>query len=560
MPLLQSYASIQRFGPTFLVVLLVFLGTSPISETLYAQNQTATGHVYHDENQNRTRDAGEDGIEGISVSNGREIATTDDDGRYELPVDDDDILFVVKPRGWMTPVDHHNLPQFYYIHKPNGSPDTEYPGVAPTGPLPEEVNFPLYQREGVTSYWSLIFGDPQPYNIRQIDYLANDVVRELVGIDSVQFGMTMGDIVGDSLALFDELNSTVAQIGIPWYNVPGNHDINYDVEADTLSDETFERVYGPATYAFVYGNAHFVVIDDVIYPDNGSSYVGGLRGDQIEFLDNYLETVPEDELVVLTMHIPLVKHGDSFRSSDQRKLFELLQDHPHTLSISAHTHVQEHKFFGQDSPGWKQSQPHHHFNVGTTSGSWWNGWKTETGIPHTMMRDGTPNGYAFLKIDDNEYEINWKVAGKPASYQMNIHTPTPVVAGQENTLTVNFFNGSERTEVEYRIDDHSHWHPMEKTEAVDPYYKALDRRWQQLDELAFTDQWESHSVLQTFEIPGTDLPGPNASTHLWTTSLPQDLTPGRHRVEVRVTDMYGRTVTDHHLFRVERSADASGSN
>ena len=543
-----------------LAAILLAAGLSVLPEPTKAQNQTATGYVYHDENENRTLDAGEEGIEGISVSNGREVVQTDDNGRYELAVDNDDIIFVVKPKGWMTPVDHHNLPQFYYIHKPNGSPETEYPGVAPTGPLPDEVNFPLYERESITSYWSLIFGDPQPYSIRQIDYLANDVVSELVGVDSVEFGMTMGDIVGDSLALFDELNSTVAQVGIPWSNVPGNHDINYDVEDDTLSDETFERVYGPATYAFAYGNAHFVVIDDVIYPENGSGYVGGLRGDQIEFLGNYLDTVPDDELVVLTMHIPLVKHGDSFRSSDQRKLFELLQDHPHTLSISAHTHRQEHKFFGQDAPGWSRPQPHHHFNVGTTSGSWWQGWKSETGIPHTMMRDGTPNGYAFLRIDDNRYKINWKVAGKPSSYQMNIHTPTPVMRGQENTLTVNLFNGSKHAEVEYRLDDQPNWHAMEKTWAVDPYYEALDQRWQNLQELAFAEQWQANSALTSVEMPGTNLPGPNESSHLWTAPLPQGLSQGRHRVEVRVTDMYGRTFTDHHLFRVEHAEDISGAH
>jgi hypothetical protein len=559
MTLARSTRPIHRiYYLLFTVVTGVFL-THALPVAAQAQHQTATGYVYHDQNQNQTREVGEEGIAEVSVSNGREIVTTDENGRYELPVDNDDIIFVIKPKGWMTPVNHHNLPQFYYIHKPNGSPPSKYPGVAPTGPLPDEVNFPLYRREGMTSYWTLVFGDPQPYNIRQIDYLANDVVSELVDIDSVEFGMTMGDIVGDSLALFDELNSTVAQIGIPWYNVPGNHDINFDVEADTLSDETFERVYGPATYAFGYGNAHFMVIDDVIYPENGSGYVGGLRGDQIEFLDNYIDTVPENELIVLTMHIPLVEHGDSFRRSDQRKLFELLQEHPHTLSISAHTHEQEHKFFGQDAAGWTQPQPHHHFNVGTTSGSWWNGWKNENGIPHTMMRDGTPNGYAFLRIDDNEYEINWKVAGKPSSYRMNIHTPTPVVQGQENTLTVNFFNGSNRAEVEYRIDDHDHWHPMKKTAAVDPYYAALDKRWEHLNELAFTQQWQAHSTLRTLEIPGTNLPGPRNSTHLWTAELPQDIRPGRHRVEIRVTDMFGRTFRDHHLFRVEPPEEISSN-
>ena len=56
-------------------------------------------------------------------------------GTYELPVTDDTIIFVAKPRGWQTRIDEKNMPRFYYIHKPEGSPDDDYkfPGVEPTG-------------------------------------------------------------------------------------------------------------------------------------------------------------------------------------------------------------------------------------------------------------------------------------------------------------------------------------------------------------------------------------------------------------------------------------------
>ena len=66
--------------------------------------RTARGVVFHDENRNRVRDAGEDGLPGILVSNQREVTTTDADGRWRLSVSEDDVVFVVKPRGWMTPV------------------------------------------------------------------------------------------------------------------------------------------------------------------------------------------------------------------------------------------------------------------------------------------------------------------------------------------------------------------------------------------------------------------------------------------------------------------------
>ncbi len=54
----------------------------------------------------------------------------------------------------------------------------------------------------------------------------------------------------------------------------GNHDMNYDAVADSLSDETFESNFGPANYAFNYGQAHFIVLDNILYPDprDGNGY------------------------------------------------------------------------------------------------------------------------------------------------------------------------------------------------------------------------------------------------------------------------------------------------
>jgi hypothetical protein len=107
----------------------------------------AVGIVFHDANGNRDFDDGEKPLAGIRVSNGREIVKTDENGRYELPVDDDTVLFVIKPRGWRTPISSHQLPRFYYVHKPQGSPDSKFAGVRPTGPLPKSVDFPLYPQE-----------------------------------------------------------------------------------------------------------------------------------------------------------------------------------------------------------------------------------------------------------------------------------------------------------------------------------------------------------------------------------------------------------------------------
>ena len=140
------------------------------------------------------------------------VAYENDSGGYRLPVDDDTILFVIKPRGWMTPLSELNLPRFYHIHKPNGSPKLRYPGVAPTGPLPESIDFPLYPHKEPDRFRVVVFGDTQPNSIQDINYLAHDVVEEVIGTEAA-FGFTLGDLVNNGLNLFEPLNRTVAHIG-----------------------------------------------------------------------------------------------------------------------------------------------------------------------------------------------------------------------------------------------------------------------------------------------------------------------------------------------------------
>src|SRR5690606_8615497 len=165
---------------------------------LYAQS-TVTGYVYDDANGNGKRDRREQGVAGVAVSNGVHVATTDADGRYELPVGDDNIIFVVKPAGYAVPADENNLPKFYYIHKPSGSPKLKYGGVAPTGPLPKSVDFPLAKKQEPVEFTALIFGDPQPYTDKDMENFNRAVVAEVKGIQNIAFGLSLGDLVGDSL-------------------------------------------------------------------------------------------------------------------------------------------------------------------------------------------------------------------------------------------------------------------------------------------------------------------------------------------------------------------------
>jgi hypothetical protein len=168
------------------------------------------------------------------------------------------------------------------------------------------------------------------------------------------------------------------------------------------------------------------------------------------------------------------------------------------------------------------------------------------------MEDGTPNGYSFLRIDGNQYVIDWKVADHPADYRMNIHTPDEIVAdsNEEPMLTVNAFNASERATVEYRLRESAPWEPMKKVEKVDPFYADLYERSQTLEEMGVFEALNANYENSDQNLLGGPTGGPDPSTHLWEAALGTDWAPGRHRVEVKVTDMFGRTYTDVHTFRV----------
>ncbi|WP_268223305.1 calcineurin-like phosphoesterase family protein [Sinomicrobium oceani] len=515
-----------------MIKLLLTLGGLGLCFTLSGQ---VKGYVFEDNNRNGKKERSEAGVAGVSVTNGVDVVQTDARGYYELPENDDQIIAVIKPSGYALPVNADNLPQFYYIHKPGGSPKLKYKGVSPTGKLRKNTNFPLYRSEEPDTFTALVFGDPQAYTKEEIHYFYRGIVAEVEGISDIPFGISLGDLVGDDLDLFGPYTDAIRKIGIPWYNVMGNHDMNYDAGEDRHSDETYESRFGPNNYAFNYGKVHFIILDDILYPDprDGKGYWGGFRKDQLDFVENDLKYVPEDHLIVLAFHIPLSEpDGDAFRDEDRQRLFDLLSNYPNTLSLSAHTHLQKQDVFTR-AEGWKGPRPHHSYNVGTTSGDWYSGKLNDQGIPVSTMRDGTPKGYAFIRFDGNRYAVDYKVAGAPATYQMNIFSPEVVARGRRTPagIYVNFFMGSADDVVEYRIDNGS-WKSMKQVEEPDPSYVR--------DVL----EWDTTPSL----FPGRRSSNPVISTHLWRGTIPTDLEAGKHTITVRATDRYGKvhSATSHY--------------
>lgn len=517
----------------FLIIFFLLL-----TRLLQAQPM-AGGLVYDDANRNGRRDRNETGIAGVAVSNGREVVLTKPDGTYAIPIKDHDVLFVIKPSGYQYPVNQNFLPQFFYLHKPNGSPRSKYPGSAPTGDLPKSIDFGLHRVAESDLFSMVVFSDPQPYNEKQLEYYGKVVEQEASRLKVHSFGISLGDLTGDRPDFFEPLNQHTAKAGIPWFHVIGNHDLNFDATSQQYSNESFERIYGPSTYAFNHGKVHFIVLHNIIFPNNqtGTFYVGGLTDDQITFIENNLRYVPTDRLVVLMMHIPLYNEpgmGITFLPKARRQLFALLKNYPHTFSMAGHMHLQRHDIFGAEED-WLGKAPHHHYTVGTIGGDWWSGIPNEQGIPDATMYDGTPKGYNVVTFEGVNYRWDYVVTGAAEDYKMRIHHPAVYQQGKNNRadIYVNFFQGSHQDSVFFSWDGIV-WNKMRYVVEPDPYSYQVITLWDISDPLP----------------KGSRPSQPLECRHLWKARPGRLPEPGTHSIYVKAHHQ-GRVFEGKSQVRIE---------
>ncbi|WP_018261665.1 calcineurin-like phosphoesterase C-terminal domain-containing protein [Methylobacterium sp. WSM2598] len=518
-----------------------------------------TGVVYEDRAGRGRRGPDDPGLPDVLVSNGREVVRTDTQGRYRLPLSDEGMVFVIKPSGYALPRDADNIPRFAYLHQPNGSPaalSLRYPGIAPTGPLPASVDFGLTPAQEGGDFDVILFTDPQPESQTELDYVRDTAVTRAMGIEAA-FGITAGDVLFDDLSLYGRHNRIMGRIGLPWFHIGGNHDLNFEATDARHSRETFKRVYGAPYYALHHGGVLFLLLDNVHYlgaatgtPERGGRYEGRFGEAQLAFVEAVLRETPRESLVVVAMHIPLATDlgpdDPSLSTVDRQSLLRLLAGRP-CFSVSGHTHTTEHHYLdAAGRPGATGPDAHHHHVLTAVSGSWWSGPPDRRGIATADSRDGAPHGFHVLSIrGGRHYTTRYVPASEDAGRQMRIvlesqfhsddlarlpdtrlyalfGSPVPAESAAASLLVVNVFDGGPRTSVRFRIGDGAPL-PMTRTRRPDPFVAALYARFS-----AARKSWVKAEP----------------SSHIWTARLPRDIAPGTHRLSVEATDEYGRLHRD----------------
>ena len=534
---------------------------------------TLDGVVFDDRNENSRQDRGERGIGGVTVSNGREVVTTGAKGRYELPAYDNMNVFVTQPAGYQVPVDEDNVPQFSYIHLPQGSPDLRYGGIAPTGELPDEVNFPLSRSTDTRSPHQncIIGGDVQTYDQEEVEYARAGAFADLADrTDYTGCGaLFLGDIVGDDLSLYPQIRELSGMINGPAHFLPGNHDLDFDDPTGEHRFDTYRATFGPDYYSYDVGKLHIVALNTVQYRQ-GQPYFGGLGEQQLEWLRRDLAQVPESKTVVLASHIPLLNFHD--QSETRHQVEEVKEVHAlvagrEAVSFAGHSHTLEVMRKGDATAGWKQTWgvgelPFDHITAGAIAGDWYSGRVTEAGYPTAIQKDGARPGVLTFQARPDGYSERFTVTGEDDSVQMAVGVNSPRYrewfAAHRNTrpgapayenptqvsradltgktyLAANVYLGSTGTHVTISLDGGTD-RPAQRTQQMKGEAKNVGAEW-------------SDPVAAQEQLVHGGNPAENM-LHLWRFELPADLAAGRHTATVTSTDRNGRVTTETIEFTV----------
>lgn len=262
---------------------------------------TVTGRVFLDDNENGTYDEGEAGVADCIVSDERLLARTAGDGRYRLDVGEGPaVIFVVnKPGTWPAG------PWWAYLPAGEG-------GAAPRA----TCDFALAEQDQPSGFY---FAQGTDMHIRP-DQMGkyDNYVRHINNLPVLPaFVLHTGDLVIDANRstpaqgrdLFSLYQEHTALLKPPVRHVCGNHEhvgcLNDAVPEDDASfgKRLYREVFGPTTYAFRYGRAHFVGLDGTTLEGRKLSY--GLTTESVTWAEQYLATVAEDEPVVLFIHEPV---------------------------------------------------------------------------------------------------------------------------------------------------------------------------------------------------------------------------------------------------------------
>lgn len=456
--------------------LLVFL----FADNLSSQPLTVKGGVF-DRISHK-------GIAGVVVSDGFSVVVTDQKGRYDFRRHPSaEFVFISTPSGYR--ISHDNgVPSFYLR-------------------LKEEAGYDFYLDKEMaddTRHLLIVGADPQPMTNEDAGKWLSFAGKYFKPVldrykNMPALGIMCGDIVGDTHGLYENHKQALNLIGIPFFQVIGNHDEDYGARSDELSQQSFRAAFGPEYYSFNKGRIHYVVLDDVFYLGRNFTYTGYISEAQLAWLENDLRHVPKGRTVVVSVHIP-IEYGTSTEAADGERtpgreagvsnrehLYSILASYK-THFMSGHTHWNA-KF--------RNEAGFHHIH-GALCGEWWQS---------PASSDGTPLGFGVYEVNGDSLTWYFQGAGETRDHQMRIYPPD-----SSGRFIANIWNWDAAWSVTW-LEDGKPAGTMKRFSGYDPFITAFNKTLPQ----------------------GWSWVSPSRTGHLFEGKIK----PGTKSVAVRATDRFG---------------------
>ena len=373
------------------------------------------------------------GIEGVAVSDGYTITTTDKNGVYQFvgnPLTR--VVYYTTPAEYEINLDEQTrLPRFYRHCKFN--PDTL-----------NRNDFTLTPMDRVEDELTLIvISDPQCKNDRHVKRFRTESIPDMqrtinAGVESGKYknvyALVLGDLVYDYLDQWDNMKDVMSNVKIndgqgylPFFNSIGNHDHYEDCVDDYAGCQNYVDRFGPTDYSFDRGNVHFVTMDNVFYKKH-NTYDSGFTDAQVEWLKADFDLVKdkENKMLVFYAHVPFrggAEKGGGNVNYDKHydDVLKLFTQFKEVHVMIGHTHHPEN--YMHHNYITKSGLPVYEHVLGAVSGAWW----------HTnTCTDGTPNGYAIFTVNDNSVDnFIYKPVDLDESYQMRVYNGSQKYTGSK---------------------------------------------------------------------------------------------------------------------------------
>lgn len=367
-------------------------------------------------------------IPGVAVSDGYNVCVTDVNGTYQMHADSRArTVNVTIPAAYEIPLDANGRPAFY-----------QYVTIPSTGAV--QKDFTLTRRSSIPSRFTILAVTDEHIqksaHVTKFQTAVDDMQETSTTLASsgIPVGdggdageiiaVSLGDQMWDNMSMASSIVSTFTnRLNVPVFYTIGNHDYDSSQSSDYDAETAFVNAFGPTNYSFDLGNAHIIVMDDIIRRSgNGSgasgystvNYGEGFTSEQIDWLRADIARVKgaASKMVILCVHAPLSSASGGDLDTQSAVMSALKNNFYNVHVFSGHTHVAKNNYYS----GWtaKSGRNITEHTIQTLSGYFW-----EADISY---HQASPAGYGVYTFGSNDLYAEYnKVTKENPTFQFWVY-------------------------------------------------------------------------------------------------------------------------------------------